>query len=51
MPNRQLDAQYYYALGFHLALLLERVDPSWKRSVHDEPDWLVGTVVRLTRAE
>jgi hypothetical protein len=49
MPNRQLDAQYYYALGFHLGLLLDRVDPTWKRSVHDEPDWLVGTVVRWTR--
>jgi hypothetical protein len=47
MPNRQLDAQYYYAIGFHLALLLDRVDPSWKQRVATQPDWLIGVAGSL----
>ncbi|HEY2736100.1 MAG TPA: hypothetical protein VGI70_19015 [Polyangiales bacterium] len=47
MPNRQLDPQYYYAIGFHLCLLLERIDRSWKRSIDREPDRLVGTIERV----
>ncbi|HEX4353260.1 MAG TPA: hypothetical protein VHZ95_10105 [Polyangiales bacterium] len=47
MPNRQLDPQYYYAIGFHLCLLLERIDRSWKRSVDRQPDRLVGTIERV----
>jgi hypothetical protein len=47
MPNRQLDAQYYYAIGFHLALLLDRVDPSWRQRVATQPDWLIGVAASL----
>lgn len=43
-PNRQLDAQYYYAIGYHLCVLLERVDPAWKQRVSVTPGWLVGLV-------
>ena len=52
MPNRQLDAEYYYALGFHLSLLLDRIDPSWKARVPAHPDWLIGVArdVSLRRA-
>jgi hypothetical protein len=50
MPNRQIEAQYYYALGFHLGLLLDRIDPTWKRTVHEDPDWLIGSVTRLSAA-
>jgi hypothetical protein len=32
-PNRQLDVQYYYAIGYHLRVLLDRIDPSWKQRV------------------
>jgi hypothetical protein len=46
MPNRQLDTEYYYAIGFHLGLLLDRVDPTWKRAVHEHDDWLIGSVQR-----
>jgi hypothetical protein len=41
MQNRQLDAEYDYALGFHLALLLDHADPSWKERVHTLPGALV----------
>lgn len=44
MPNRQLDREYYYAIGFHLALLLDRVDPSWKSRIASTPDRLIGEV-------
>jgi hypothetical protein len=50
MPNRQLDTEYYYAIGFHLGLLLDRVDPSWKRDVHAHDDWLIGIVQRNVAA-
>jgi hypothetical protein len=33
-PNRQLDEQYVYALGYHVCELLERVDARWKNRVH-----------------
>jgi hypothetical protein len=42
MPNRQLDPEYYYALGFHLAWLLDRIDSSWKQRVPAHPTQLVG---------
>jgi hypothetical protein len=48
-PNRQLDPQFYYAIGYHLCVLLERVDPDWKRRVDTEPGWLIGLVERLER--
>jgi hypothetical protein len=46
MPNRQLDPEYYYALGFHLGLLLDRIDPNWKRDVAAEAGWLLGVAQR-----
>ncbi len=33
MQNRQLDPAYDYAIGFHLALLLDRVEPGWQANV------------------
>lgn len=47
MQNRQLDAEYDYALGFHLALLLDRADPTWKDRVHAQPGHLIGLVETL----
>jgi hypothetical protein len=46
-PNRQLDAQYYYAIGYHLCVLLERVDPTWKERMRADSAWLVGVIERL----
>jgi len=46
-PNRQLDSQYFYAIGYHLCVLLERVDPRWKSSVHTRSHWLLGMVREL----
>lgn len=46
-PNRQLDAEYYYAIGFHLCVLLERVDPEWQRRVDTQPGWLIGLIEQL----
>lgn len=48
--NRQLDRQYYYAIGFHLALLLDRVAPDWKRCVQAEPELLIGMCSRVLAA-
>jgi hypothetical protein len=47
-PNRQLDAQYYYAIGYHLCVLLERIDPGWKQRVDKQEGWLIGLVEALT---
>lgn len=44
MPNKQMDAEYFYAIGFHLCVLLERVDPSWKSRVHADPEGVIGQV-------
>jgi hypothetical protein len=44
MPNKQMDAEYFYAIGFHLCLLLDRFDPTWKSQVHADPDGVIGRV-------
>lgn len=46
-PNRQLDDQYVYAIGYHVCALLERVDPRWKNSVHTRSHWLHDMVQSL----
>jgi hypothetical protein len=43
-PNRQLDDAYYYAIGYHLCVLLERIDPAWPARASSQPEWLVGAV-------
>lgn len=42
LAQRQLGSRYFYALGMHLALVLDRADPSWKERVGGEPEWLVS---------
>jgi hypothetical protein len=42
MPNKQMDAEYFYAVGFHVCVLLERVDPSWKSRAHADPQKVIG---------
>jgi hypothetical protein len=49
MPSRQMSSEYYYALGMHIALLLDRLTPEWVHTVHATPDWLVGTAVGIAR--
>ena len=49
-PNRQLDEQYFYAVGYHLCVLLERLDPSWKQRVHAQPRWLFDVVRQVASA-
>jgi hypothetical protein len=44
MPNKQMDAEYFYAIGFHLCVLLDRLDPRWKSQVHADPDGVIGRV-------
>jgi hypothetical protein len=44
MQNRQLDAEYDYAIGFHLALLLDRIDPTWQDRIHRDPAALIDMV-------
>ena len=50
-PNRQLDAQYFYAIGYHLCVLLERLDSNWKYSVHTRSHWLYDLVESLAANE
>ena len=47
MQNRQLDPDYPYAIGFHLALLLDRVDPTWRARVHVHDGLLLGLAHEL----
>jgi hypothetical protein len=49
MPNRGLSSEYYYSLGMHIALLLDRTHPEWFRTVHAVPGYLVGTASRLAQ--
>lgn len=42
LVQRKLGARYYYAIGMHLALVLDRAQPDWKASVADTPEWIVG---------
>ncbi|HKU41304.1 MAG TPA: hypothetical protein VJR89_24240 [Polyangiales bacterium] len=46
MPNKQLDPEYYYAIGFHLCVLLERAAPGWRERVHEAPSYVIGAVER-----
>jgi len=46
-PNRQLDNQYVYAIGYHLCVLLDRIDPNWKTNVHTRSQWIYGSVREL----
>lgn len=41
---RGVGARYYYAIGMHLGLLLDRVEPTWKQRVHAHPDFVIGLV-------
>ncbi|HTU61056.1 MAG TPA: hypothetical protein VMF89_21530, partial [Polyangiales bacterium] len=43
-PNRQLDEHYFYAIGYHLCVLLERVDSSWRTRVHTREHFLYDLV-------
>jgi hypothetical protein len=46
-PNRQLDTQYVYAIGYHLCVLLDRIDKNWQKSVHTRSQWLYSEVETL----
>ena len=49
-PNRQLDEQYFYAIGYHLCVLLERLDPGWKAHAHEAPQHLFSLVQQVASA-
>jgi hypothetical protein len=36
--------KYYYALGLHVGLLLDRVNPAWTHTVHEKPQGLIDSV-------
>jgi hypothetical protein len=42
LVQRKLGPRYYYSLGMHLALVLDRADPTWKKRVSEAPEWLVS---------
>jgi hypothetical protein len=46
-PNRQLDEHYFYAIGYHLCVLLDRVDNSWRTRVHMRDHFLYDLVREL----
>lgn len=41
--------KYYYALGLHLGLLLDRVTPEWTQTVHENPRWLIDSIEEALR--
>lgn len=43
-PNRQLDEHYFYAIGYHLCVLLDRVDTTWRTRVHTRDQFLYDLV-------
>lgn len=43
-PNRQLDEHYFYAIGYHLCVLLDRLDKSWRTRVHTRDQFLYDLV-------
>jgi hypothetical protein len=43
-PNRQLDEHYFYAIGYHLCVLLDRIDTSWRTRVHTRDQFLYDLV-------
>jgi hypothetical protein len=43
-PNRQLDEHYFYAIGYHLCVLLDRVDSTWRSRVHSRERFLYDLV-------
>jgi hypothetical protein len=42
LVQRKLGPRYYYAVGMHLALVLDRADPTWKKRVSEDPEWIVS---------
>jgi hypothetical protein len=42
LVQRKMGPRYYYSLGMHLALLLDRANPTWKTQVSEEPEWIIG---------
>jgi hypothetical protein len=51
LMQRKLGARYFYSVGMHLALVLDRADPTWKSRVSEEPEWIVGLARRTGAAE
>ena len=43
-PNRQLDEHYFYAIGYHLCVLLDRVESGWRSRVHTRAGFLYDLV-------
>jgi hypothetical protein len=43
-PNRQLDEHYFYAIGYHVCILLDRLDSSWRTRVHTRQHFLYDLV-------
>jgi hypothetical protein len=50
LVQRKLGARYYYAIGMHLALVLDRADPTWKKRVSEAPEWIVSLARATTTA-
>jgi hypothetical protein len=42
LSQHTLIARYFYSIGLHLGLLLDRVDGTWKARVSEAPDWIIG---------
>jgi hypothetical protein len=51
MPNRNLSSEYYYALGMHIALVLDRGAPDWYHTVQSAPGFLVGLASLLANEQ
>ena len=48
--NRQLDEHYFYAIGYHLCVLLDRLDRSWRSRVHSRENFLFDVVHEIAES-
>jgi hypothetical protein len=47
LTQTAVDPSYWYCIGMHLGLVLDRAAPDWKMRVIDQPDWLIGLARRI----
>lgn len=50
LAQRKMGARYFYALGMHLGLILDHVEPDWKRRVSEQPEWIIGLAREVASA-
>lgn len=42
------QGRYFYAFGLHVGMLLDVVDESWTKTLHEQPRWVLDAVKART---